>query len=108
MEDDFDETGKFKRRKNTKFQKGVSPNPGGRPKGSRSKSSFEKATQMKVWVIIDGKRRRVSAEEAMFMALMKNGVKGDISSFREFLRLKELYVKEQNSQTGVAQNRLSK
>jgi len=101
MEDDFDETGKRKRRKDTRFSKGTSGNKAGRPKGSRATTAIERVTRMGVEIVIDGKRRKVPAEEAAVMSLMKKALDGDIPAIRELQRQKDENAKARNAQKAL-------
>lgn len=65
-----------------------SPNPKGRPKGSR-----DRATIIREWLNaeesvknpITGKRQRLSQSDIMTLALVKKARNGDIAAFRELM-----------------------
>ena len=62
----------------TRFKKGKSGNPKGRPKGSRNLSSIlDEALEQKVIIRENGKPREVSKLEAMVLQLVNKAEQGD-------------------------------
>jgi hypothetical protein len=89
--------------KDTRFKKGQSPNPSGRPKGSTRRSAIEKLLQKQFTVVEGGRRRKVSIEEAICTQTIKAAIAGDMRMRRDLLRLLEKVSKKKqptaNSQT---------
>lgn len=78
MGKDF-EVGYGKPPKHTRFKKGSSGNPKGRPKGARNlKTELEEEFFEKIPVKEDGKASKVSKQRAMIKKLMAKAVAGDI------------------------------
>lgn len=69
----------------TRFQKGRSGNPKGRPKGSRRADAFDRVLGQLVTVREDGVERHVTAAEAFIMQLMKRALEGDGVATRQTL-----------------------
>jgi hypothetical protein len=60
------------------FKKGKSGNPKGRPPASRNvQSAFEDVLNSMVTVRENGETRRIPAPEALVLALLRGGLKGD-------------------------------
>ncbi len=71
----------------TRFRKGQSGNPGGRPLGSGTRSAAEKVLDRTVMATVDGQRRKVPLTEALVLQLAQRALAGDIKSTRELLRI---------------------
>lgn len=72
----------------TRFKKGVSGNPKGRPKGSLNVATvFIKALREKVVIIENGQRKTVTKLEAALKQLVNKAASGDIRALRELLEL---------------------
>jgi hypothetical protein len=70
--------------KKHQFKKGQSGNPKGRPTGSRNVGTIlEETLTMMVTIRDDGQKRKISAPEALVMAVLRGALKGDA----RFLRL---------------------
>jgi hypothetical protein len=70
------------------FKPGVSGNPRGRPKGSRSLSTLvDEALSQTVNVKIGGRTVRMSHREAMVKRYVEQALKGDHKSFTVLLKL---------------------
>lgn len=73
----------------SRFQKGRSGNPRGRPRGRRSLESIVgEVLEQKMWVSVDGRRKRVPVEKAILLRLRELALKGDLRAVRMMLDLK--------------------
>lgn len=89
------EVGYGKPPKRTQFKKGQSGNPRGRPRGSHNFSTDAKTVLTKmVTVVVDGKRKRVSAQMANLMRLMDKALSGDAKAMAQVQLLSERYNDE--------------
>ena len=68
--------------KATRFQKGRSGNPKGRPRNRRRDIPYDTLLGQMVTVREDGRERRVTAAEAFILQLTKKGLEGDNASAR--------------------------
>jgi hypothetical protein len=76
--------------KHSRFVKGQSGNPSGRPKGARSlKTIIEAELNEKVTIVVNGRSRRLTKRELAVKALVSKALKGDIRSFIEVARFSE-------------------
>jgi hypothetical protein len=72
--------------KRSRFQKGRSGNPNGRPKGSQDFASIlHKASRETILVTVNGRERRISKFEAAMLQLMTKAAKGDLGAIRQML-----------------------
>jgi len=86
------EVGFGKPPESTQFQKGVTGNPKGRPKGSKSISGIlTKMGRERVKVAINGKTRSITKLEAVFMQLSNKAASGDIRAIRELLAAHRIF-----------------
>ena len=69
----------------TRFKKGVSGNPRGRPRGRRKDIPYDAVLGCMVTVRENGRERRVTAAEAFILQLTKKGLQGDSASARASL-----------------------
>ena len=69
----------------TRFQKGRSGNPGGRPRGRHKPLPYDTVLGQMVTVREDGQTRRISAAEAFLLHVTKRGLEGDGAAARAAL-----------------------
>ncbi len=82
--------------KATRFRKGVSGNPTGRPKGSRSISSIlAKLGRERVKVTTNGKTRTMTKLEVVFTQLNNQAASGNLKAIRELLSAHRLFAEPQ-------------
>jgi Family of unknown function (DUF5681) len=66
----------------SRFRKGQSGNPKGRPRGRRSELPYEAVLGQEVTIRENGRERRVTAAEAFLLQLTKRGLDGDTAAAR--------------------------
>lgn len=71
--------------KSSRFQKGRSGNPKGRPRKKRSDIPYDGLLGQMVTIREDGRERRVTAAEAFVLHLTKRGLEGDSAAARASL-----------------------
>ena len=69
----------------SRFQKGQSGNPRGRPRGRKSEIPYDSVLGRMVTIREDGRERRVTAAEAFLLQLTQKGLAGDSSAARASL-----------------------
>jgi hypothetical protein len=69
----------------TRFKKGQSGNPRGRPRNRRKGLPYDSVLGQMVTVREDGREKRVTAAEAFLLQLTKKGLEGDSASVRSSL-----------------------
>ncbi|MAQ85198.1 MAG: hypothetical protein CMH12_18390 [Maritimibacter sp.] len=80
-EDGDYEVGYGKPPKHTRFQKGQSGNPRGRPKGAKGfKASLKRELETKVTIRDGNQERKISKAEAAAKRLIANALKGDMKA----------------------------
>lgn len=80
----------------TRFRKGVSGNPTGRPKGSRSIASIlAKLGRERVKVTTNGKTRSMTKLEVVFTQLNNQAASGNLKAIRELLSAHRLFAEPQ-------------
>jgi hypothetical protein len=83
-----DEIGFGKPPKRSQFQKGVSGNPSGRPRGSRNLATvLARALREKVVVNENGHRRTMSKLDAAVAQLVNKSASGDLAALRQLMAL---------------------
>ncbi len=69
----------------TRFKKGASGNPRGRPRGRHRSIPYDTLLGQMVTIREDGRERRVTAAEAFMLQLTRKGLQGDSASARASL-----------------------
>lgn len=69
----------------TRFKKGSSGNPRGRPKNRRKTVPYDAVLGQMVTIREDGRERRVTAAEAFLLQLTQKGLAGDSAAVRDSL-----------------------
>ena len=75
--------------KATRFPKGMSGNPRGRPRGAKTELPHEAVLGRMVTIRKDGREQQLSAEEAFLLRIGKAGIDGDGSAARATLSVIE-------------------
>lgn len=85
--------GKGKTDPNTWWQKGCkSPNPNGRPKGSKNQKTLHKeAVEQKITVTLDGEKKTMTKQELAYHQLAQKGASGDLKAISMLLDLDEKF-----------------
>jgi uncharacterized protein DUF5681 len=84
-----DRVGYRKPPRTTRFTKGRSGNPAGRPRGRHREAPYEAVLGQMVTIRESGSERRVTADEAFLLQLTKRGLEGDSAAARASLALIE-------------------
>ena len=72
--------------KHTRFRKGVSGNPKGRPKGSKNWTTYlREAARARVTATVNGKSRQITKLQATTMQLATKAAGGDQAAINKFL-----------------------
>jgi hypothetical protein len=88
--------------KSTRFKKGKSGNPKGRPRGSRGVSAvLRDVIRQKISVTENGKTRRVSALEVMLRRLANDAMRNDPRALKLILSLVDRYVQSSEVESPI-------
>src|ERR1700746_1266508 len=69
----------------SRFRKGQSGNPKGRPRGRSRRLLYEAALGREMIIRENGRERRVTAEEAFLLKFTKDGLDGNIAAARAMI-----------------------
>ena len=85
--------GKGKTDPDTWWEKGgPSPNPKGRPKGSKNqKTIYKQASEAKVDVMVDGKKVTMTKKEAAYHQMVQQALAGNLKAMAMMMGLDEKY-----------------
>ena len=99
------EVGYGKPPKATRFRKGQSGNPRGRPKGAQGlRSLLEEALAQEITVSEGGRTTRISKREALILSLITKALKGDMRAAAQLLRLMEVHDEKPQRTEGLTIN----
>lgn len=100
-QDNKSQTGYKNPPKKTRFKKGQSGNPKGRPKGAKGlKSILEDILNQRVVITEGRKKREISKLEAMVMQMVNSAAKGDHRAQQQVLTLiQALFPKDDDTPT---------
>src|SRR5260370_31999262 len=97
-DDDEDGGGGYGRPpRKARYTKGQSGNLGGRPRDRRREAPYEAVLGQMVTIREDGVERRVSAEEAFLLFLLKRGIEGKRAATRATLTAIEIAAKRRTT-----------
>ena len=85
MDEPSESVGYCKPPRSTRFKKGQSGNPRGRPRNRRREVPYDRLLGQMVTIREDGRERRVTAAEAFLLHLTKRGLEGDSAAARASL-----------------------
>ncbi|MDJ1018499.1 MAG: DUF5681 domain-containing protein [Paracoccaceae bacterium] len=86
--------------KHTRFKKGQSGNPKGRPKGSRNfATDLDEVLSAPMTVIKNGSPKKVSSQLAALMRLMERALNGDMKALAQVVALAQLRAAEKEAQS---------
>jgi hypothetical protein len=101
-DDDSYEIGYKKPPAETRFTRGQSGNPKGRPKGAKNLATLlVKVGRERVRVTINGRTRTITKLEAILLQLTNKAISGEDRAAKEILHLLSLY--EESDKTGLPQ-----
>jgi len=103
--DDDYEVGYGKPPKNTRFRKGQSGNPKGRPKRARGlKHDLQRELDETVTVTENGRQIRLSKQQLMVKQLFAKAMKGDIRAIQRIVELRISLIGEESDTTDGGRN----
>ena len=98
-----DQVGYGRPPRHTRFRKGRSGNPKGRPKGSRSPDDIKRSVyNRKATIVVDGKERKVTEYEAAVIAQSAKARAGNLAAFKKMDEdMKRLAAPQDEKKEGV-------
>lgn len=107
-DDDDYEVGYAKPPKATRFRKGQSGNPGGRPKGARGfAASIKRELESKVTVREGSNAVQISKAQAMAKRLSEKALKGDMQALKILLQIDQDLAAEAVANAEATESRVS-
>ena len=99
-DDDAYQVGYGKPPKHTRFKKGQSGNPKGRPRGARGfKTDLEDVLNAKVKVVKDGRPKTVTSQQAVLMRSIEKALKGEPRAMDRVLSMAAEHSAEKEAQS---------
>ena len=86
-DDGSESVGYRKPPRHSRFRKGQSGNPSGRPKGSALRSAADRVLNQKVMATENGRKRAVPLTEALLLQLVQRALRGDHRASREVIQI---------------------
>src|ERR1700681_3552695 len=102
-DDDNDGGGYGRPPRTTRFAKGQSGYPAGRPRGRHREAPYEAVLGQMVTIREGGTERRVTAAEAFLLQLAERGRAGDSAAARASLAM----IEEARERQGIGESRIS-
>lgn len=89
---------------NGKFVRGQSGNPKGRKKGGKNlKTDVRNTLKEPVTVTINGKKRRVSTQQAMLLRIREQALSGNAKAIDQLIKLAQIHNDEELVQDAIKQ-----
>lgn len=105
--DDDEEVGYGKPPRRTRFKKGQSGNPAGRPKGTPNlATALDRALKQRVAVTENGHRRKLSKLEAMVLQMINKALSGDARARQQVLSVMHVLDDSPDSRPGAKRQEL--